>query len=234
MYKTIHEFNFDSIDYFEHIKSNLNLSYNNNNNNLKNTYSNFIKNAQNILINNNADINNNIKKNNLINIIMNSTSNPKYNKRNNKKNNNINDKNSINGSLLNGSMNGSSLLILNNSNINNNLINLNNDYRGNNSFISNINESNNEKNIKEESIDSLLNFISKILPISLKISSIFILLITFCYIICCCGNIIVLSLENKIWEYSINLSMNVLERIPKLMALLIYTSSLKLTLLKIN
>jgi hypothetical protein len=38
----------------------------------------------------------------------------------------------------------------------------------------------------------------------------------------CILNIIGLFNENKIWKYSIYLSMNLLERVPKLMGLLIY------------
>ena len=230
LYKTIHEFNSDSVDYFEYIKSNPNLTMSNID--ITNTYSNFIKNTQNLLINNNFETNNgNNKKDNFIHTIINSISNKKSNKRNsshnhdnNKSNNIINDKNSMNGSLLNGSMNGSSLLILNNSNNNNNQLNLNNNYRDKNSFSSNINESNNEKNNKEESIDSLLSFTRNILPSSLRLSVIFILFGIFVYFIFCISNIIILSSENNTWKYSINLSMNVLERIPNLMALLIYAS----------
>ena len=78
MYKTIYELNFDSVNYYEYIKSNPNLNY------INHTYSNFIKNTQNIINNNqNININNdNIKKDSLINTIMNSISNKKTNKRN--------------------------------------------------------------------------------------------------------------------------------------------------------
>ena len=232
LYKTIHEFNCDSVDYFEYIKSNPNLNYSITD--INHTYTNFIKNTQNIITNNNQNINNtNNKKDSLINTILNSISYKKNFKRNsssyhniqdqNKNNNYINDKNSMNGSLLNGSMNGSSLLFLNNSNNNNNNINLNNNFtKSKGPYAPNLGENNIDKNNKEESIDSLLKFIRKILPNSLKFSIIFIILSTLIYYIIIFVNIFVLSSENTIWKYSINLSMNVLERIPNLMALLIY------------
>ena len=44
------------------------------------------------------------------------------------------------------------------------------------------------------------------------------------YLLMCIINITVLNSEDKIWRYSINLSMNILERIPRLMGLLIYAS----------
>ena len=111
-------------------------------------------------------------------------------------------------------MNGSSLQFLNNSN--NNKLHLNNNIQN------NIFENEEKNNNKEESIDSLLNFSNKILPNSLKISFILISFITIIYFVCCSLNIIILLNENAIIKYSVNLSMNILERIPRLMGLLIY------------
>jgi hypothetical protein len=135
-------------------------------------------------------------------------------------NNNFeNDKNkhfeqkSLSGSVLNGSMNGSSLQFLNASN----KINLNNNIENSSSL-----ENEDKNNVKEESIDSLMNFSNKILPSSLKITLIFICFITIVYLICCIFNIIILFNENNIINYSINLSMNILERVPRLMGTLIY------------
>ena len=219
LYQTIHEFNIESINYFEHIKSNPL----NNVEDINRSNSNFIKNTKNSIL-----INNKPGNESIINNIINSISNKKNNKRhsssyidiNDKNKNHIGDKNSMNGSLLNGSLNGSSLLFLNNSNNNKIIINNNN---ANNSFIPNINEKEEKNNSKEESIDSLLSFSKKILPNSLKISLILIIFTFIVYIAFCFANIIGLSSENDIWKFAINLSMNILERIPKIMAMLIYS-----------
>ena len=57
----------------------------------------------------------------------------------------------------------------------------------------------------------------------MKISLIFIILSTIIYLSLTCTNITELLSENKIFKYSINLSMNILERIPNLMGILIYS-----------
>ena len=203
--RAIYEFNCDTIDYFEYVKSNPHLIYYNKD--INKTHSNYIKNINNDLHNN---INHSITKE----------------KKNNKRKSsiiknleNIIDKNSINSNILNGSMNGSSLLFLNNSN---NKISLDNNFKNNNSFIENTKENDENKNSKEDSIDSLLNISKKILPNSIKISLFFIFLGIIIYLIFCFWNIIIVFSEDKIWRYSINLSMNVLERIPRLMDMLIY------------
>ena len=224
--KTIQDFNKDSIEHFEYIKMNPNINNDNNDNgNVSRIYSNFIKNTKNILINNNSNTDNN----NNINQIRNSSK-KKRNKRdsypkNMKENNNLNNKNNMSLSFLNGSMNGSSLHILNNNN--NNKLNLNN-----NSFINNNrNEKEEKQNVKEESVEYLLKFSRKILPNSIKLSIIAFIILFLISIISCSINIVLLMLDNNQWNNSINLSMNVLERIPKMMSLLIYAC---LTLIKGN
>ena len=206
LYRTINEFNSDNIDYFEYVKSNAHFLYYNED--IHKTHSSLITNNNNIIINNaHNSITNQKKDNQRKNSLLN-------NNIEIDKNRNI-DKNSFNASMLNGSMNGSSLQFLNISN--NNKIQLNNNNIQNNAF-----ENEEKNNNKEESIDSLLNFSNKILPSSLKISLIFFLFITIIYFTCCFMNIIMLFNENTIIKYSVNLSMNILERIPRLMGLLIY------------
>ena len=209
LYKTINDFNIDSIDYFEYIKSNGNLIFYNEETNKD--YSNFIKNKN---------------SNHLVKNINNSLTKKKNNKgefspnKNNQENDKSkpSDKNSFGGSLLNGSMNGSSsLLFLNNSK----KLSLNNNIE-NNSYLQNSNDKEEKENSKEESIDSLLNMSNKTLPKSLNLFLIFISLTLLVYYGVCILNIVGLIQENKIWKYSIYLSMNLLERVPKLMGMLIY------------
>ena len=205
LYKAIIEFNSENINYFEFSKNNINLN----------------------LIN--EDINKNSSNKNSggrFNNIRNSLK-KKNNKRNSTPNKNNPDfdlkktfeQNNINGGVLNGSVNGSSLQLLNNSN--NNRIPLSRS-----GMIKNKNAGmsiSNEKEEKEESIDSLLKISNKILPNSIKISLIFILVGVIAYILVCCGNLLESRNEKKIWSFSINLSLNILERIPRLMGLLIYS-----------
>ena len=193
--KTIKEFNSDTIKYFEYIKANPQaISY-------KKSFNKLNKDS----IQNNED--NSIIEQKQIKKRKNS-----FFKHNDKKN--IID----NNNLLNGSMNGSSVLILNKTNNN---INLNNN-RINNSTPT-LNENNIKKNYKEESIDSLLNISKRILPSSLTISLYLIILGEIIYIIFCILNMAFLTSEDTIWKYSIYLSMNICERIPKLMSLFIYS-----------
>ena len=204
LYQAIIEFNSENINYFE-------FSKNNNNINIINDDIN--KNSLNKSNNNKFNIRNSLKK--------------KYNKRNSTPNKNspdldikkINEQNDINGGLLNGSINGSSLQLLNNANNHRIPLNKNNIIKNKNTGMS----FSNEKEEKEESIDSLLKISNKILPNSIKISLIFILAGVISYILLCCGNILESKNEQKIWEFSINLSLNILERIPRLMGLLIYS-----------
>jgi len=208
LYKAINDFNFDSIDYYEYIKSNENLIFYNEE---TNNYSNFINNKHsNHFV---KSIHHSLtKKKNLK-----DESSPSKTNQGNEKGKPI-DRSSFGGSLLNGSMNGSSsLLFLNNSKkvpLNNNI--------DNNSFLQNSNDKEEKENSKEESIDSLLNMSNKTLPKSLKLFLFFILLAMIIYLGICTLNIIGLFNENKIWKYSIYLSINLLERVPKLMGMLIY------------
>ena len=92
----------------------------------------------------------------------------------------------------------------------------------NNSYLQNSNDKEEKENSKEESIDSLLNMSNKTLPKSLNFFLFFILLALLVYFGVCILNIVGLFKENQIWKYSIYLSMNLLERVPKLMGMLIY------------
>ena len=198
--KIINEFNCNNIDYFEYIKNYPNSYFFNKDINKSNI---------------NSIKNNNLNQNNILHSNINQRKN--YKRGNSLYNNLEKIKVNDNESFLNGSMNGSSLLFLNaNHKIINNIDNKN-------SFSTNIN-GNNEKNIsKEESIDSLINLTKKIVPRSLKLSLFFILLGNIIYLLVCFGNIISLSSEDVIWKYSINLSMNIFERIPRLIEILIYS-----------
>ena len=209
LYKTINDFNYDSIDYFEYVKSNENLIFYNEETNKY--YSNFIKNKNTNHFVKNIHHSLTKKKN-----YKDETPQDKGNQGNDK--GKPLDRNSLGGSFLNGSMNGSSsLLFLNNSK----KISLNNNI-DNNSYLQNSNDKEEKENSKEESIDSLLNMSKKTLPKSLKLFLFFILLAMLIYFGVCILNIIGLFKENKIWKYSIYLSMNLLERVPKLMGMLIY------------
>ena len=209
LYKAINDFNYDSIDYYEYIKSNENLIFYNEEKNKD--YSNLIKNKSTNHFVKNIHHSLTKKKN------FKDESTPNKNNQGNEKGKPI-DRSSLGGSLLNGSMNGSSsFLFLNNSkklSLNNNI--------DNNSYLQNSNDKDEKDNSKEESIDSLLNMSNKTLPKSLKLFLFFILLAMLIYFGICILNIIGLFNENKIWKYSIYLSMNLLERVPKLMGMLIY------------
>ena len=199
LYKTIQEFNSDNIYSFEYSKTAVNYKYANDNINNNSSYK-----------NNNSNFN--INKNNFRNSLK---------KKNNKRSSSSSLKNSIdvdknNISLLNASINGSSLQLLNN--INHHKMLLNNNFSNKNSRMSI-----SEKEEKEESIDSVLKTSNKILPNSIKISLIFIIVGVIIYITIGCGNIIESKKEKNIRSFSINLSMNILERVPRLMGLLIYS-----------
>ena len=199
LYKTILEFSIDNISYFEYFKHNADLI----------DYSQF-KNTEHIKIVKN-DLNQPIQDKNENASIKDQLS------RN--KNKNL-DKNSTALSLLNSSMNRNSFHVLNNPGNKN----IQNNRENNSAFTSSSNEKEEEKKIsQEETIDSFLHLIKKILPNSLKISLIFIIFSTIIYLSLTCANITELLSENKIFKYSINLSMNILERIPNLMGILIYS-----------
>ena len=198
LYKAIQEFNTDNINSFEYSKT-VNYKYANDNINNSSYYK-----------NNNSNFN--INKYNIRNSLK---------KKNHKRNSSSSHKNSIdidknNLSLLNASINGSSLQLLNNTNHHKML--LNNNFSNKNSRMPI-----NEKEEKEESIDTVLKTSNKILPNSIKISLIFIIVGVIIYISIGCGNIVESKKEKNIRSFSINLSMNILERVPRLMGLLIYS-----------
>jgi hypothetical protein len=146
-------------------------------------------------------------------------------KRNKKENNQeietskIPEKNIIN---LNGSMNGSSVQFLNNSN--NRKLSIINKLKNNNNYITqNINEKDVQNLSQEESIDSLLKIYKQIIPIPSKISIVFIFIGIIFYFSFTIANFSESNYKKLNWKYSINLSMNILERIPKLMEMLIYS-----------
>ena len=204
LYNNINDFNIDNISYFEYSKSNIYLlEYNEINDK---TSFNYIKNNN----KNNIEKNNRKRNSQLF----------KQKEGNNKYNNNFLYKNTSNGSFLNGSINGSSIQILNKSN--NSKVPLNNNFENNSSFSSDINEKDQKNISQEDSIDTLLKFSNKLLPNSIIIS---LILITICVIIFSLLsylNISELDNENKMWKNSIYLSMNILERVPRLMGIVIY------------
>ena len=146
-------------------------------------------------------------------------------KRNKKENNQEKGKNKIaeqNIINLNGSMNGSSAQFLNNSN--NRKLSIINKLEKNNNYITpNINENDAKSLSQEESVDSLLNLSIKMIPISSKIFIALIFIGTILYFSFIIANFSETNYKKLIWKNSINLSMNILERIPKLMEILIYS-----------
>ena len=133
--------------------------------------------------------------------------------------NDIIEQNSMNGSLLNSSMNGSSIQFLNRSN----KLNLNNRIENNN--YNTPNEQNPENNkSNEETIDNLIKFITNILPNSHRFSLFYIILNFLIYLGLCI--IFIYEIINQMHEYdfSINLSMNILERVPRIMELVLYST----------
>ena len=200
LYKTILEFTYKNINYFENMKNN---SY------MKNCYDNNILGFSNLIKNNNI---NDIKS---INTKIPSS------KRNKKGNNQEDEKNKQNNINLDGSMNGSSAQFLNNSN--NHKLNLGNNLEKNNNFlIPSFNEKDPKDLSQEDSVDSLLKMSKKIIPKASNISVIVIIIGIFLYLFLAIINIAELNNQKLKWKYSINLSMNILERIPKLMEMLVY------------
>ena len=204
LYKTVLEFNYENIKYFEFIKANDDSTDLNANGNKFTIF----------------HYNNNSNENspNKLNININRNSNKKALGQNH-----IEDQNSMNGSLLNGSMNGSSLQFLNKSN----KINLNNNNRiedDNIPYGSNIEENEENKVSQEETIDSLMKFILNILPNSHSFSLIIILFSTFIFLVICLINIYEIYNQLNKYHFSINLSMNILERVPRIMELVLYSS----------
>ena len=197
LYKTILSFTYKNINYFENIKNNSYMKNYNDNNNILG-----LSNLLNI---------NDIKS------IHTQLPSPKKNKKGNNKEDEKNRQNNIN---LDGSMNGSSVQFLNNSN--NRKLSVNNLEKNNNFLTPNINEKDSPNLSQEESLDSLLKISKKIIPNASKISMTFIIFGILLYLSLALVNIAESNNKKLKWKFSINLSMNILERIPKLMEMLIY------------
>ena len=130
----------------------------------------------------------------------------------------------MNGSLLNSSMNLSSMQLLNRAN----KFNLNNKIDNNNNINTHYEEKKEEnpenKSSQEETIDTLIKFTSNILPNSHRYSLIFILFNFIIYLglfFLCIYEIIYQIYK---YDFSINLSMNILERVPRIMELVLYST----------
>ena len=130
------------------------------------------------------------------------------------------EQNSMNGSLLNASMNGSSIEFLNKTN----KLNLNNRIENNN-YGGKLEEINENVLSQEETIDSLLKFIIQILPNSHQYSLIFILISIIAYIGICSFSIYETYNQMNKYEFAINLSMNILERVPRITELILYSTT---------
>ena len=124
----------------------------------------------------------------------------------------------MNGNILNGSVNGSSVQSLNNSN----KFPLNKMIANNDSFPSNINEKDQNNEEKEESIDSILKISKKIIPNSLKISFFLMIISFFIFISITAINMYKINSQAKNWDYYIYLSINILEGVPSLLGMIIY------------
>ena len=200
LYKTILVFTHKNINYFENVKNN---SY------MKNYYDNNILGFSNVLRNNSIS---DIKS------IHSQIPSPKRNKKGNNQEDEKNKQNNIN---LDGSMNGSSVQILNNSN--NHKLALGNNLEKNNNFLTpNVNEKDPKDLSQEESLESFMKISTNIIPRGSNIYLSFILAGILLYLSLIIINIAESNNKNLKWKYSINLSMNILERIPKLMEMLVY------------
>ena len=140
------------------------------------------------------------------------------NKINEEKINNL-EQNSMNGSLLNASMNGSSIQFLNKSN----KLNLNNKLE-NNELEAKVEDIEENKIIQEETIDSLMKFIINILPNSHRYSLILTLISIVIYIGICAFSIYENYEQINKYKFSINLSMNILERVPRITELVLHST----------
>jgi hypothetical protein len=122
----------------------------------------------------------NILKNNSISEIKSKFTRIPSPKRNKKENNQENEKNKQNNINLDGSMNGSSVQFLNNSN--NNKLTLGNNLEKNNNFLTpNINEKDPKNLSQEESVDSLLKISKQMIPRASNILLFFIMFGIFLY-----------------------------------------------------
>ena len=128
----------------------------------------------------------------------------------------------MNGSLLNSSMNGSSIQFLNKSN----KLNLNNRIENTNNtpFGSKIEENEENKISQEETIDSLMKFVINILPNSHQFSLIFVIINFLIYLGICALDFYEIYNQLSKYEFSINLAMNILERYPRIMELVLYST----------
>ena len=227
--KTSKEFNLNNLIQLEKIK------------NSNNNYLNFFDNSNELLCHNdNDEININFRESLMKNSFPNNTNNKKENLIENminkyqKKGIEL-EQNSISGSLFNNSMNNNSMIQLLNKNKgevdrinsdnkkNNNINNMQNNKNKKllkNDLNNNIGLNENKKIFKEnEETLELLKANNKIIPsplfitiyISLIFSAIFILIIVL--------NMIDIYKKRDLWEYAINLSMNYLEKIPKIIEL---------------
>ena len=207
LYKIIHEFNFNNINYFEYIKINSNLiDYSEDLSQI--SYLNHTPN-KNMISNSFSDSKKNNKKLSFINSDKKGS------------NNNLNFNKKILNEDLNESLNGSSLLFLNKDKTSSN-------NKGNNNLYNE--DENKQKNFyKEESIDSFLIASKKIIPNILKISLIFNLICIIIYIIVSVLDIIEIRREKKMWDFNVYLSINILERIPNIMEMILYASLVVIT-----
>ena len=205
LYKTILEFNRDNIWNFENIKNNASLVI-----------------TKKEIRKSNSTISNFVKR----------SSSPKnINRLKSQKRNSVTNKNTfmivnkivqghnVNGSILNNSNNGSSLQLLNNSD---KIFSINNNINNNNLFFNEQNEIESKKESEEDSLELLLKIMKKMMPNSLRISLILIIISVLMYLLLSCFNIIEIYKENKKWNYSTNLLMNILEKIPKLTGMVLY------------
>ena len=116
-------------------------------------------------------------------------------------------------------MNGSSIQFLNKSN----KLNLNNRIE-NNDFGPKIEDTEGNTISQEEIIDSLMKFVISILPNSHQFSLIFILISIIVYMGICAVSVYETFNQMYKYEFAINLSMNILERVPKITELVFYST----------
>ena len=217
-HKTILEFNYDNIKYFEYIKINSkDLDFNDD---LKKTFSKFYKTEKNkndIDIDNSFQYNDSSKKK--LSISKNNKEFQQFFK--------AFESASMNGNILNDSINGSSIQLLNNHNNNNHSLN-------NKSLTPNISKEKNKENIsEEESLESKMKSLKKILPNSLKYSFFFLFIFVLFFASLSAINIYILNTEYNNWDFGINISINLLEVIPQMMGTIIY-ACLSIILNRIN
>jgi len=198
LYKTILVFTYKNINFFENMKNNAYMRNHYDNNNFGFTR---------------------ILKNNSIHSMHTQIPSPERNK---KENNQEDEKNKANNINLEGSMNGSSVQFLNNSN-NHKLALGNNSEKNNNFHTPNIKEKDSKNLSQEESIDSLSKSSIKLIPRATNISVFFILFGILLYLSLAIINISESNNKKLDWKFSINLSMNILERVPKIIEMLVYT-----------